>query len=77
MMWVGDGKEVVMLLRKPRSKWYSLCCIGRKRHYRKDGTCKHVHEAMAMVKPELRQRVKIDPFGGRPGTAQEQHKEGT
>ena len=64
MMFVGDGKEVVMLLRKPRSKWYLLCCIGRKRHYRKDGSCKHVQEVLENVKPEIRHRVKVDPWGG-------------
>lgn len=65
MMWVTDTREVLLLLRKPRSKWYALTCIGPKRHYRKDGSCKHTDEIWECLKPEARPRVKIDPWGGR------------
>lgn len=65
MMLVGDGKEVILILQAPRSKWIKVCCIGRKRHYRKDGTCKHTEEVLANIKPELKPRVKVDPWGGK------------
>jgi len=66
MILSGDRGELILLLRKPRSRWYALVCIGRKRHYRKDGSCKHTEDTLAnMVRPECRHLVKIDPFGGR------------
>lgn len=65
MMLIGDRKEVILMLRRPRSKWWHLCCIGRKRHYRKDGTCKHTEQLLGQIKPEVRPRVKIDPWGGK------------
>jgi hypothetical protein len=64
-MMVGDQREIILLLRKPRSKWFHLCCIGRKRHYRKDGTCKHTAEVLARIKPEVRPRVIVDRWGGK------------
>lgn len=69
MILIGDRKEMILLVRRPRSKWFSLCCIGRKRHYRKDGSCKHTEEILANVKPEIRPRVKVRPFGGRERSA--------
>lgn len=65
MMLIGHNKEVILLLRKPRSKWFSLCCIGRKKHYRKDGTCVHTDDVLKNIKPEEKYRVKVDPFGGK------------
>lgn len=65
MIFIGDKKEMVMLLRRPRQRWYALCCIGRKRHYRKDGTCKHTDMVLARVKPRSKKLVKIDPWGGK------------
>ena len=66
MILIGDGKEIVLLLRKPGQRWYALCCIGRKRHYRKDGTCKHIDDVLTRVKPKARKLVKVDPWGGKP-----------
>lgn len=65
MMLIGPGKEIVLLLQRPGQRWYSLCCIGRKRHYRKDGSCAHVDTVLARVKPRKRKLVKIEPFGGK------------
>ena len=65
MLFIGDKKEMIMLLKKSRSKYYALVCIGRKRHYRKDGTCKHTESVLADIKPEIRDLVKIDLWGGR------------
>ena len=66
MMMIGDRKEVILLLQRPGQRWYSLCCIGRKRHYRKDGTCKHTENILShYVKPKARKLVKVDPWGGK------------
>lgn len=65
-MLLGDRKELILFVRKPRSKWYWLSCFGRKAHYRVDGTCKHTEDVLRMVKPEIRERVKVDPWGGKP-----------
>lgn len=69
MFLIGDKGELILLARKPRSKWYHLTCFGTKRHYRKDGSCKHTEEALANIKPEARHRVRIDPWGGKPPAA--------
>lgn len=63
MLWITPTKEMVLLMRKPRRKTYSLICFGRKKHYRKDGTCKHTDAIMSNVKPEYEGKVKVVPFG--------------
>lgn len=63
-MWTCDGC-ILMAARKLRSKWIELVCIGRKRHYRKDGSCKHTEALAARVKPEFKRRMKVSPFGGK------------
>lgn len=65
MILVGDRKELILLLRHHRSKRYHLCCIGRKRHYRKDGTCKHTESVLASIKPRIRKTVIVDGWGGK------------
>lgn len=73
MIILHDDKSLCMLLKKPRSKWYSLCCIGRKKHYRKDGGCKHIDELLPMIAKDMRPLVKVEPFGGKkPPIPQEQ-----
>ncbi len=64
MILVGDKKELVLVMQKPRSKWFYVACFGRKAHYRKDGYCKHTDAALRNVKPEFLHRVKVEPFGG-------------
>lgn len=63
MMWAVD-KCLVMLVRKRRSRYYALACFGRKRHYRKDGSCAHTEAILARVKPRARKLVKVNPWGG-------------
>ena len=65
MIAMGDKKELIVLIRKARSKYYLLVCFGARSHYREDGTCKHTDELLARVKPELRDRVKVDGWGGK------------
>jgi hypothetical protein len=64
MLVVNEDKSLMLLIKKPRSKWYRMCCIGRKRHYRKDGSCKHTEQLFAALKPEIAARTKLDGFGG-------------
>jgi hypothetical protein len=64
MLLVLD-KCIVILMNKRRSKWYSLACFGPKRHYRKDGSCKHTDRMLKCVKPEALPRVRVDGFGGK------------
>jgi hypothetical protein len=66
-VFITADRTIVMVLRKPRSRWLHVCCIGQKRHYRKDGSCKHTEAVIANVKPEFRSRVALKPFGGKAG----------
>jgi hypothetical protein len=66
MMLIGTNPKTLILVdRKPRSKWWQVVCFGARRHYRKDGSCKHTDEVLAMTKPELLPRVRVQPFGGK------------
>lgn len=69
-MMLAIGKNLVVVIRKPRSKYYRMACFGGKRHYRKDGSCACVEAMLAHVKPKYRARVKIDPWGGKPPAVQ-------
>ena len=69
MIAIGHNKEIVMLMSKPNkngknSGYYTAVCFGRKRHYRKDGSCVHTQGLIDRAKPNYRKRIKIDPFGG-------------
>lgn len=72
MIFIGDKKEIVMLMRRKRSKWYRLVCIGRKRHYRKDGSCKHTELFLEHMKPDIRNRTRVDGWGGKNAPPQDQ-----
>lgn len=65
MIAVTDEKGLILLIRVPRQRWYHLICFGRKRHYRKDGSCRHTDAALVRVKPELKPLVKVQGFGGK------------
>ena len=67
MILVGDGNELILLVRKsPRRKRLTLCCIGRKRHYRKDGSCRHTEAIIrSLIKPKYRALIDVEPFGGK------------
>lgn len=65
MIAIGDKKELILLIKKPRSKYYHLACFGRRAHYRQDGTCAHTDRVLDSVKPEARHLVKVDGWGGK------------
>ena len=69
MILIGDKKELVMLLPKrdkngKRSGYWSLACFGTKRHYRRDGSCKHTQGLIDTANPRYQSRIRVDPFGG-------------
>ncbi len=70
MMLCGNN-ELIMLLpvghpepaSKPVKRWH-VACFGRKRHYRKDGSCAHVDTIVASVKSDwYRSRLWYLPHG--------------
>lgn len=63
MIFITGDKSVVMLLRKKGSRYYRICCIGRKQHYRKEGGCKHIDAVMEHVRPEVKSRIRLNGFG--------------
>ena len=70
MIIIGDRKELVMLLPKrnkngKNSGYYTVFCAGAKRHYRKDGSCKHTQGVIQAAKPNYRKRISLVPFGGK------------
>lgn len=42
---------IIVVLRKPRSKWWTIVCFGQKGHYRKDGSCVHTDEVLECLNP--------------------------
>ena len=69
MILVGDQKEMIVLIRMKGQRWYRLACFGRKRHYRKDGTCKHTDAVIAGVREISKKLIHVDPWGGRSNRA--------
>ena len=59
MVFVAD-RCIIMLVRRPRGRLYTLKCFGPKRHYRRDGTCKHIDQVLASVKPDKQHLVRVD-----------------
>jgi hypothetical protein len=66
MIFIGDKGEITLLAKRPRGRLYTVVCFGSKRHYRKDGCCKHTDEVLARIKPDAKGRVRVDPWGGKP-----------
>lgn len=63
---IGDKKEIVFWYPQgtyPRCK-VLIVCFGSKRHYRKDGSCKHTQALVEQLRPGYRQRVELHGFGG-------------
>ena len=48
---------------KPARRW-ELACFGRKRHYRKDGTCRHTELVLRQMRSDwYRARTRVLLFG--------------
>jgi hypothetical protein len=62
---VQPGPHVVIIGRRAGDKTFHLVCFGRKRHYRQDGTCAHTETVMARLRPRIRKRTRVTPFGAR------------
>jgi hypothetical protein len=54
------GRELVIVARKKRSKWYEIHCPGcSQSKRRKDGSCKHERIAIECVSPAIRSKARI------------------
>lgn len=65
MILIGDKKELILILPVPKCRWIHLFCLGDKKHYRKDGTCKHTDAALRNLKSEYKKRVIVKGFGNK------------
>ena len=65
MVLKGDKGELILLLSDGKGSRirHSLVCFGRKRHYHKDGTCKHTEALLNGMRPWHRSRTMVTPFG--------------
>jgi hypothetical protein len=65
---LGDRKEMIVLFSDGRGARvrHSLVCFGRKRHYRKDGSCKHTEALLSRMRPWHRARTDLTLFGASP-----------
>ena len=67
-MWLlGDRNELILLTStgKGSAIKYKLVCVGRKRHYRKDGSCKHTAALLETIGPWRRSRTEVALNGGK------------
>ena len=66
MILLGNKKEIIAVLSdgKGARTRHALACFGRKRHYRKDGSCKHTDALLSKMRPWHRARTDLTPFGG-------------
>lgn len=68
MLAIGDKKEVILLLSEgkgPKVR-HKAVCFGRRRHYRKDGMCKHLEALLAGMRPWHRARTAVTLWGNEP-----------
>jgi len=73
MILIGDKKEMIVFLSEgkgPKVR-HNLACFGGKRHYRKDGTCKHLEALLAQMRPWHRARTSVTLWGNEPPTQKE------
>jgi hypothetical protein len=56
----GKGKynHLVLATRSWRSKWWTLTCFCSRS--RKDGSCQQIDKAVALVKPQFRDRLRFE-----------------
>lgn len=61
-----ESPDLVLLLPKGRGqkRRWALACFGTKRHYHKDGTCRHTKALLAHMRPWYRSRTDVTPWGG-------------
>lgn len=69
MIAAAQDGSLLLLLRGPlksdsTEQRLHLVCFGKKRHYRKDGTCIHSQSLVAQLKSDwYRRRTWLTPFG--------------
>jgi len=66
MILIGDKQELIVMLSEGKGSkvCHGLVCFGRKRHYRKDGMCKHLEALLAQTRPWHRARTRVTLWGG-------------
>jgi hypothetical protein len=65
MILKADTGELVLFVSQgkgPKVR-HHLVCLGRKRHYRKDGMCRHLEGFLARMKPWHRSRTEVTLWG--------------
>ncbi len=65
---LNDDKTILIAARDLASRRFRLTvvCIGPKKHYRRDGSCRHTDSFRARLKPWYRTRCAVVPFGRAP-----------
>lgn len=65
-MLIGDRRELIAVVKAPHANHWELVCFGARRHYRKDGSCKHTEDIRARIASDWhRARTRVVPFGNR------------
>ena len=66
MVLLGDKGELILLISQGKGSrvHHNIVCFGARRHYRKDGTCKHTEALLGGMRPWGFMR----PTGQRSGT---------
>jgi len=67
MICMGDQHELILFgsIGGDGRRTHKLVCFGTKRHYRKDGTCKHTAAILARLKPWHKARTHVTLWGGK------------
>jgi len=60
---IGDHKEMIVVMGRSKRGPFSVACFGTKRHYRKDGTCKHLEAIVANLRTWHRRRTVVYLYG--------------
>jgi len=68
MLLIGDKKEMILTYKQGRGPQIrvTVVCFGSKRHYRKDGSCKHTEFLLAHMKPWYKSRCTVILWGDAP-----------
>jgi len=65
MIFKTDTGELVMLFSQGKGPklYHNIVCLGNRRHYRKDGTCRHTEALLGLMRPWHRARATVTPWG--------------
>lgn len=65
MILKPETGELVLLISQGKGAKvrHSVVCIGRKRHYHKDGSCRHIKALLSQMRPWHRSRTDVTLWG--------------